>query len=48
MYDETIRIASRFLEATPDSALAHAYLGLALLAKKDATTPCSISNAPWL
>jgi len=36
MFDETIRIGSRFLEATPDSALAHAYLGLALLAKKDA------------
>lgn len=36
MYDETIRIASRFLEATPDSKEAHAYLGLALLAKKDA------------
>lgn len=36
MFDETIRVASRFLEATPDSALAHAYLGLALLAKKDA------------
>jgi hypothetical protein len=36
MYDETIRIASRFLETTPDSGPAHAYLGLALLAKKDA------------
>jgi tetratricopeptide (TPR) repeat protein len=36
MFDETIRVASRFLEATPDSAVAHAYLGLALLAKKDA------------
>jgi len=36
MFDETIRVASRFLEATPDSALAHAYLGLALLARKDA------------
>jgi tetratricopeptide (TPR) repeat protein len=36
MYDETIRVASRFLEATPDNGLAHAYLGLALLAKKDA------------
>ena len=35
MYDETIRVASRFLEATPDSGEAHAYLGLALLAKKD-------------
>jgi hypothetical protein len=33
MYDETIRIASRFLETTPDSGPAHAYLGLALLAK---------------
>jgi hypothetical protein len=29
-------IASRFLEATPDSGEAHAYLGLALLVKKDA------------
>lgn len=36
MYDETIRVASRFLEATPDSGEAHAYLGLALLVKKDA------------
>jgi tetratricopeptide (TPR) repeat protein len=36
MYDETVRVASRFLEATPDNGLAHAYLGLALLAKKDA------------
>jgi len=36
MYDETIRVATRFLEATPDSKEAHAYLGLALLAKKDA------------
>jgi caspase domain-containing protein len=36
MFDETIRIGSRFLEATPDSGPAHAYLGLALLAKKDA------------
>ncbi len=36
MYDETVRVASRFLEATPDSGPAHAYLGLALLAKKDA------------
>jgi tetratricopeptide (TPR) repeat protein len=36
MFDETIRVASRFLEATPDSAEAHAYLGLALLVKKDA------------
>ena len=36
MYDETIRVASRFLEATPDSGEAHAYLGLALLARKDA------------
>src|SRR6185312_3911857 len=36
MYDETIRVASRFLEATPNSGEAHAYLGLALLAKKDA------------
>jgi tetratricopeptide (TPR) repeat protein len=36
MFDETIRVASRFLEATPDNATAHAYLGLALLAKKDA------------
>jgi len=36
MYDETIRVATRFLEATPDSAQAHAYLGLALLARKDA------------
>lgn len=36
MYDETIRVASRFLEATPDNGLAHAYLGLALLARKDA------------
>jgi tetratricopeptide (TPR) repeat protein len=36
MYDETVRIASRFLESTPDSGPAHAYLGLALLAKKDA------------
>jgi tetratricopeptide (TPR) repeat protein len=36
MFDETIRVASRFLETTPDSAVAHAYLGLALLAKKDA------------
>jgi tetratricopeptide (TPR) repeat protein len=35
MYDETIRVASRFLETTPDSREAHAYLGLALLAKKD-------------
>lgn len=36
MFDETVRAASRFLEATPDSGPAHAYLGLALLAKKDA------------
>jgi tetratricopeptide (TPR) repeat protein len=36
MYDETIRVATRFLEATPDSKEAHAYMGLALLAKKDA------------
>ena len=36
MYDETVRVASRFLEATPNSAEAHAYLGLALMAKKDA------------
>ena len=36
MFDETIRVASRFLEATPDSGPAHAYLGLALLVKKDA------------
>ncbi|HBB88783.1 MAG TPA: hypothetical protein DC047_14320 [Blastocatellia bacterium] len=36
MFDETIRVASRFLETTPDSAQAHAYLGLALLVKKDA------------
>lgn len=36
MYDETVRVASRFLETTPDSKEAHAYLGLALLAKKDA------------
>lgn len=36
MFDETIRTASRFLEATPDSGEAHAYLGLALLVKKDA------------
>ncbi len=36
MYDETVRAASRFLEATPDSGPAHAYLGLALLVKKDA------------
>jgi tetratricopeptide (TPR) repeat protein len=36
MYDETVRVASRFLETTPDSREAHAYLGLALLAKKDA------------
>ena len=36
MYDETIRVASRFLETTPDSKEAHAYLGLALMAKKDA------------
>ena len=36
MYDETIRVASRFLEVTPDSGEAHAYLGLALLVKKDA------------
>jgi tetratricopeptide (TPR) repeat protein len=36
MYDETVRVASRFLEATPDSAEAHAYLGLALLVKRDA------------
>ncbi len=36
MFDETIRVASRFLEATPNSAEAHAYLGLALLVKKDA------------
>jgi tetratricopeptide (TPR) repeat protein len=35
MFDETIRVASRFLEATPDSGEAHAYLGLALLVKKD-------------
>jgi tetratricopeptide (TPR) repeat protein len=35
MFDETIRVASRFLEATPDSGPAHAYLGLALLVKKD-------------
>ena len=33
--DETIRVASRFLEATPDSGEAHAYLGLALLGKRD-------------
>jgi hypothetical protein len=36
MYDETVRVASRFLEATPNSGEAHAYLGLALIAKKDA------------
>lgn len=36
MYDETVRTASRFLEATPNSGEAHAYLGLALLVKKDA------------
>jgi tetratricopeptide (TPR) repeat protein len=36
MYDETARLASRFLEATPNSGEAHAYLGLALIAKKDA------------
>jgi tetratricopeptide (TPR) repeat protein len=36
MYDETVRLASRFLEATPNSGEAHAYLGLALIAKKDA------------
>jgi tetratricopeptide (TPR) repeat protein len=36
MYDETVRVASRFLEATPNSAEAHAYLGLALMVKKDA------------
>ncbi|MDQ1639674.1 MAG: hypothetical protein QOF62_3013 [Pyrinomonadaceae bacterium] len=36
MFDETIRVASRFLEVTPDSGEAHAYLGLALLARKDA------------
>ncbi|MDQ5845900.1 MAG: hypothetical protein M3539_11475, partial [Acidobacteriota bacterium] len=36
MYDETIRVAGRFLEATPNSAEAHAYMGLALLVKKDA------------
>ena len=36
MYDETVRVASRFLETTPDSKEAHAYLGLALMAKKDA------------
>jgi tetratricopeptide (TPR) repeat protein len=36
MFDETIRVASRFLEVTPDSGEAHAYLGLALLVKKDA------------
>ncbi|HVQ37466.1 MAG TPA: tetratricopeptide repeat protein, partial [Pyrinomonadaceae bacterium] len=36
MYDETIRIGSRYLEATPNDGAAHAYLGLALLAKKDA------------
>ncbi|MGI9067040.1 MAG: tetratricopeptide repeat protein [Pyrinomonadaceae bacterium] len=35
MFDETIRVASRFLEATPGSGEAHAYLGLALLARKD-------------
>jgi hypothetical protein len=35
MFDETVRVASRFLEATPDSGPAHAYLGLALLVKKD-------------
>jgi tetratricopeptide (TPR) repeat protein len=36
MFDETIRVASRFLEASPNSGEAHAYLGLALLARKDA------------
>ncbi|HUS10356.1 MAG TPA: caspase family protein [Pyrinomonadaceae bacterium] len=36
MYDETVRVASRFLEATPNSGEAHAYLGLALMVKKDA------------
>jgi tetratricopeptide (TPR) repeat protein len=36
MFDETIRVASRFLEVTPDSGEAHAYLGLSLLVKKDA------------
>jgi tetratricopeptide (TPR) repeat protein len=36
MYDETIRVAGRFLEATPNNAQAHAYMGLALLVKKDA------------
>ncbi len=35
MFDETVRVATRFLEVTPDSAEAHAYLGLALLVKKD-------------
>ncbi len=35
MYDETVRLATRFLETTPDSGPAHAYIGLALLAKKD-------------
>ena len=36
MYDETIRVAGRFLEATPNSAEGHAYMGLALMVKKDA------------
>jgi tetratricopeptide (TPR) repeat protein len=35
MYDETVRLATRFLEATPDNGMAHAYMGLALLMKKD-------------
>lgn len=36
MYDETVRLSTRFLETTPDSGPVHAYMGLALLAKKDA------------
>ena len=36
MYDETVRLTTRFLETTPDDGMAHAYMGLALLAKKDA------------
>jgi hypothetical protein len=35
LFDDTIRHATRFLQTTPNSPQAHAYLGFALLAKKD-------------
>lgn len=35
LFDETIRNAKQFLEITPNSREAHAYLGLSLLVKKD-------------